>query len=55
MPGMVIPFGFNEQGMPCGVQLVGRPYDEELLLEIAVQLEEARRAFPVPPGVPELL
>jgi amidase len=55
MPGMVIPFGFNEQGMPCGVQLVGRPYDEELLLEIAVQLEEARGVFPVPPGVPELL
>jgi amidase len=53
MPGMVVPFGFNQEGMPCGVQLVGRPYDEELLLEIAVELERARGPFPMPPGVPE--
>ena len=33
--------------MPVGVQLVGRPYDEELLLEVAIRLEEARGPFPV--------
>jgi Asp-tRNA(Asn)/Glu-tRNA(Gln) amidotransferase A subunit family amidase len=48
MPGIVIPFGLNEEGMPCGVQLVGRPYDEELLLEIAIELENARGEFPTP-------
>ncbi len=51
MPGMVVPFGFDEDGLPCGIQLVGRPYDEELLLELATKLEEARGPFPAPPGV----
>ena len=47
LPGMVVPFGMDEHGMPVGVQLVGRPYDEELLLEVAIRLEEARGPFPV--------
>jgi amidase len=46
MPGVVIPFGFNEHGLPCGIQLVSRPYNEELLLEIAIELEAARGPFP---------
>jgi Asp-tRNA(Asn)/Glu-tRNA(Gln) amidotransferase A subunit family amidase len=50
MPAVVIPFGFNEDRLPCGVQLVGRPYEEELLLEIAIELENARGVFPAPPG-----
>lgn len=54
MPGIVVPMGFDEEGMPCGVQLVGRPYDEELLLELAVQLENARGPFPAPPGIEPL-
>lgn len=54
MPGVVVPMSFDEDGMPCGVQLVGRPYDEELLLELAVQLENARGPFPAPPGVEPL-
>jgi amidase len=49
-PGMVIPFGVDEQGLPVGIQLVGRPYEDELLLELAVRLEEARGPFPAPPG-----
>lgn len=50
MPGMVIPFGMTGDGLPVGVQLVGRPWDEELLLEIAVRMEEARGPFGRPPG-----
>ncbi len=50
MPGLVVPFGFDADGLPCGVQLVGRPYDEELLLEMGVALEEARGTFPAPEG-----
>lgn len=50
MPGMIIPFGLNERGLPCGIQLVGRPHDEELLLAIAIELEAARGPFPAPPG-----
>ena len=50
LPGMVIPFGIDERGLPAGVQLVGRPYQEELLLELAIKLEAARGPFPAPPG-----
>lgn len=50
-PGMTIPFGFDSDGMPVGVQLVGRPYTEEVLLELAVKLEEARGAFPLSLGM----
>jgi Asp-tRNA(Asn)/Glu-tRNA(Gln) amidotransferase A subunit family amidase len=45
MPGMVIPFGMSADGLPIGVQLVARAYDEELLLEVACRLEEARGVF----------
>ena len=47
-PGMVIPYGMTEDGIPVGIQLVGRPYEEEVLLDIAVQLEQARGPFPAP-------
>jgi len=49
-PAVVIPFHVTSEGLPIGVQLAGRPYEEELLLELAARLEEARGPFPVPPG-----
>lgn len=48
LPAVVIPFDRAADGLPVGVQLVGRPYEEELLLELAVRLEEARGPFPSP-------
>jgi len=42
LPAVVIPFGMSADGLPIGVQLVGRPYEEELILELAVRLENAR-------------
>ena len=50
LPAVVIPFGFTDDGLPVGVQLVGRPYTEELILEVAVRLEEARGPLPGPEG-----
>ncbi len=50
LPAMVIPFGVSEEGLPVGIQLVGRPYEEELLLDIAIRLEEARGPFSGPEG-----
>lgn len=55
MPGLVIPFGMDSEGLPCGIQLVGRPYDEELLLDLAIELENARGPFPGPPGYAPLV
>lgn len=42
MPAMVVPMGVDEDGMPAGVQLIGAPWCEELVLDLAVRLEEAR-------------
>jgi amidase len=42
MPAMVIPFATSADGFPIGIQLVARAYDEELLLEVASRIEEAR-------------
>lgn len=50
LPGLTIPFGLDPSGLPVGIQLVARPYEEELLLELAIRLEEARGPFPAPPG-----
>jgi Asp-tRNA(Asn)/Glu-tRNA(Gln) amidotransferase A subunit family amidase len=44
LPAVTIPMGVSSAGLPIGVQLVGRPYEDELLLEIAVRLEEGRGA-----------
>ena len=48
LPAVVIPFDLDDRGLPVGIQLVGRPYEEDLLLEIAVRMEKARGAFPAP-------
>ncbi len=38
MPALTVPFGKSEEGLPISVQLVGRPYEEELLLELGMRL-----------------
>ena len=42
LPAVTIPVTLSEEGLPVGVQLVGRPYEDELLLDLALPLEEAR-------------
>jgi Asp-tRNA(Asn)/Glu-tRNA(Gln) amidotransferase A subunit family amidase len=41
-PGLSLPFGRSPEGLPINVQLIARPYEEELLLAVAQSLEEAR-------------
>jgi Asp-tRNA(Asn)/Glu-tRNA(Gln) amidotransferase A subunit family amidase len=41
-PGVAVPMGKSPEGLPIGVQLVGRPYEDELVLAVAEQLEAAR-------------
>jgi Asp-tRNA(Asn)/Glu-tRNA(Gln) amidotransferase A subunit family amidase len=48
-PALSVPFTLDEQGMPVGVQLVARPWEEEALLELGVALESARGPFQAPP------
>jgi aspartyl-tRNA(Asn)/glutamyl-tRNA(Gln) amidotransferase subunit A len=38
-PVLVIPCGFDENGLPVGLQIAGRPYDEERLCRIGMAFE----------------
>ncbi len=46
-PALVLPCGMTDGGLPVGVQLVGRPFEDERVLRTGVELEEARGAFPL--------
>jgi aspartyl-tRNA(Asn)/glutamyl-tRNA(Gln) amidotransferase subunit A len=41
LPALSIPCGFDRQGMPIGLQIIGRPFSEPLLLRVAAALEDA--------------
>jgi Asp-tRNA(Asn)/Glu-tRNA(Gln) amidotransferase A subunit family amidase len=42
LPAVTVPMGLSRAGLPIGVQLLGRPFEDELLLELAVRLEQVR-------------
>lgn len=41
LPGMSIPCGFDSKGLPIGLQLIGKAWDEETLLSVAAAYEGA--------------
>jgi|TARA_R110002095_G_scaffold100058_3_gene87969 aspartyl-tRNA(Asn)/glutamyl-tRNA(Gln) amidotransferase subunit A len=41
LPGISLPAGLSSNGLPLGLQLIGRTFDEETLLRAAGVLEEA--------------
>jgi amidase len=38
-PGISLPLGWSREGLPIGIQLVGQPYGEALIIALAAQLE----------------
>jgi Asp-tRNA(Asn)/Glu-tRNA(Gln) amidotransferase A subunit family amidase len=50
LPAVTIPIMVTGGGVPAGVQLMGRPFEDEVLLEIAIRLEEERGAWSGPAG-----
>ncbi len=47
LPGMSVPAGLSSQGTPLGLQLIGKPFDEETLLRAAQTIEDAAGRFTV--------
>ncbi|MFL5102865.1 MAG: Asp-tRNA(Asn)/Glu-tRNA(Gln) amidotransferase subunit GatA [Xanthobacteraceae bacterium] len=45
LPGIAVPAGLDRQGLPLGLQLIGRPFDEERLFALAYVIEQAAGRF----------
>ena len=48
-PAVVLPMGKSAEGLPIGVQIVARPWEEEIVISVAAALEEQRGAWAPPP------
>jgi aspartyl-tRNA(Asn)/glutamyl-tRNA(Gln) amidotransferase subunit A len=45
LPGISVPSGLDAQGLPLGLQLVGRPFQEETLFALGAVIEQAAGFF----------
>ena len=45
LPGIAVPAGLDQRGLPLGLQLIGRPFDEETLFAPAHVIEQAAGRF----------
>ncbi len=52
MPGVVLPISKSREGLPIGVQIVARPWEEELAVSVAEILERERGPWHGPPTLP---
>lgn len=41
IPGISLPCGFSQAGLPIGLQLLGKPFDEATVLQVAFAYEQA--------------
>jgi aspartyl-tRNA(Asn)/glutamyl-tRNA(Gln) amidotransferase subunit A len=41
LPGLSLPCGFDKAGLPIGLQIVGRPFEEERVFQVAYAYEQA--------------
>ncbi|HWU62004.1 MAG TPA: Asp-tRNA(Asn)/Glu-tRNA(Gln) amidotransferase subunit GatA [Ensifer sp.] len=45
LPGMSVPAGLDHKGLPLGLQLIGKPFEEETLFKTAHVIEQAAGTF----------
>jgi aspartyl-tRNA(Asn)/glutamyl-tRNA(Gln) amidotransferase subunit A len=56
VPAITVPCGFSGGELPIGLQIMGRPWEESLVLRVAHQYEQATpRSEAVPPAVRQAL
>jgi aspartyl-tRNA(Asn)/glutamyl-tRNA(Gln) amidotransferase subunit A len=51
IPGMSVPCGFSKQGLPIGLQLMGKHFAEETLLKVAYNFEQATDFHKIKPNL----
>ncbi len=49
LPGIAVPAGLSSEGLPLGLQLIGRAFDEETLFSVASVIEKAAPKVGAPP------
>ena len=54
LPAMVVPAGFTADGLPIGLELMGRPFAEPTLIAIAAGYEAHTNHRSLPPTTPPL-
>jgi aspartyl-tRNA(Asn)/glutamyl-tRNA(Gln) amidotransferase subunit A len=45
LPGLAVPAGLSGEGLPLGLQLIGRPFDEATLFSLGEVIEQAAGRF----------
>ena len=45
LPAISVPAGFTEDGLPVGLQILGRPRDEFSVLQLAAAFEQATQVW----------
>jgi Asp-tRNA(Asn)/Glu-tRNA(Gln) amidotransferase A subunit family amidase len=53
-PAAVVPMGYSHESLPSGLQFMGRPWSEPVLIEIAYAYEQETRHRVPPSTVPPL-
>ncbi|MGE0004986.1 MAG: Asp-tRNA(Asn)/Glu-tRNA(Gln) amidotransferase subunit GatA [Parvibaculaceae bacterium] len=48
LPGISVPGGLSEEGLPLGLQLIGKPFDEATLFQVGYAIEEAAGRLEAP-------
>lgn len=48
LPGLVVPAGLSSDGLPLGLQLIGRPFEEETLFSLGEAIEQAAPKIVLP-------